>query len=77
MQGKSPSELAVRIPLHNEMKPTSSAKMKAAITTIADYNGRTVQSIRLPINQPKRLQSNLDSSTLFINSLQNNNLHSN
>jgi hypothetical protein len=77
LQGKSPSELAVRIPLHNEMNPTSSAKMKAAITTIADYNGRTVQSIRLPINQPKRLQSNLDASTLFINSLQDNNLHSN
>ena len=31
-------ELAVRIPLHNEMKPTSSSKMKHAITTIADYN---------------------------------------
>jgi hypothetical protein len=77
LQGKSPSELAVRIPLHNEMKPTSSSKMKHAITTIADYNGRTIQSIRLPINEPSRLQSNLDATTLFINSMDKISLQSN
>jgi hypothetical protein len=77
LQGKSPLELAVRIPLHSKMKPTSSGKMKSAITTISDYNGRSVQSIRLPIDQPERLQTNLDATTLFINSMQDENLSSN
>ncbi len=69
---KSPLELAVRIPLHNEMKPTSSGKMKSAITTIFDYNGRTVQSIRLPIDNPNKLQTNLDATTELVNLLYRN-----
>jgi hypothetical protein len=73
---KTPLELAVRIPLHKEMKPSSSGKMKSAITIRKDYSGITIQSIRLPIDQADRLQTNLDSTTLFINSMQKKNLNS-
>jgi len=69
LYGKTPRELAVRIPLHEIMSPTSRSKMKSAITSIAHYGGRTVQSIRLPQNEPFRLKHNLEETTNFLNAL--------
>ena len=51
--GKSPRDLAVRIPLHKEMRPTSRNKMQSAITTISDYSNQTVQSIHLPLDNSR------------------------
>lgn len=74
LYGKTPRELSVRIPLHNPrdpshgtMTPTSRGKMKSAITSIVHYGGRTVQSIRLPQDQPSRLKHNLEQTTSFLN----------
>lgn len=60
--GKSPKDLAVRIPLHKEMRPTARSKMKSAITTISDYSNQTVQSIHLPMNNEEHIEDNFSKS---------------
>ena len=69
LYGKTPSELSVRIPLHDTMTPTSRGKMKSAISSIVHYGGRTVQSIRLPQDDPPRLKNNLQEATNFLKRL--------
>ena len=63
--GKSPRDLAVRIPLHKEMRPTSRNKMQAAITTISDYSNQTVQSIHLPLDNLEQIEGNFSKSASF------------
>ena len=67
--GLTPEELAVRIPLHRTMKVTSSSKMKSAITSIADYQGTSVQSVKLPLYDEARLTENLEATTHFLEGL--------
>jgi len=69
VRGMTPEELAVRIPLHSEMKIASSSKMKNAVKVYADYQGIQVQTIRLPVEDEKRLLNNLSSTTKFFGSL--------
>jgi hypothetical protein len=69
LRGMTPEELAVRIPLHSEMKIASSSKMKNAIRSISDYQGIQVQTIRLPVGDEARLLSNLSTTTAFLESL--------
>ena len=65
----TPEQLAVRVPLHSEMKVTASSKMKNAIREYADYQGIQVQSIRLPVEEEARLITNLDATSRFLESL--------
>ena len=67
--GVTPSELSVRIPMHPEMKPTARNKMKDAIVDVIEYRGRTIQSIRLPIDEPDRLEYNLSKTSNFISTI--------
>ena len=67
--GLTPEKLAVRVPIHSEMKVTASSKMKNAIRSIADYQGTHVQSIRLPLDDESRLMANLDATSRFLESL--------
>lgn len=69
LRGVTPEELAVRIPIHSEMKIASSSKMKNAIRSIADYQGIQVQTIRLPVDDEVRLLKNLSTTTTFLESL--------
>lgn len=69
LRGVTPEELAVRVPLHSEMKIASSTKMKNAIRSIADYQGIQVQTIRLPVEDETRLLNNLSVTTKFLESL--------
>ena len=69
VRGMTPEELSVRIPLHSEMKIASSSKMKNAVKVYADYQGIQVQTIRLPVEDEKRLLKNLSSTTKFFDSL--------
>ena len=66
----TPEELSIRIPIHSEMKITSSAKMKNAVRSVSDYQGYHMQTIRLPVNDQTRLQKNLDETSKFLNSLE-------
>ena len=68
--GLSPTQLAVRIPLHPLMKPTSSSKMRDAIRIMATYQGTTAQSIRLPVDDKEKLVHNLNQTTYFLRSLE-------
>jgi hypothetical protein len=72
--GKKPSELSIRIPLHREMRPTSSNKMKSAVVRIGSYDGLSASSIRPPINDQERLEHNFRKVTNFLNSIPNENL---
>ena len=74
--GKTPSELSIRIPLHREMRPTSSNKMKSAVVRIGSYDGLSTSSIRPPINDQERLEHNFRKVTNFINSIPSENLYS-
>ena len=67
--GLTPEELAVRIPLHDVMKPTAGNKMRDAVTSIIDYRGQTVQTIHLPVDELKRLKHNLTQTTSFVSKL--------
>ncbi len=67
--GLTPEDLAVRIPLHDVMKPTAGNKMRDAITSIIDYRGQTVQTIHLPVNEVHRLSHNLSKATSFVGKL--------
>ena len=67
--GLTPEELAVRIPLHDVMKPTAGNKMRDAVTSIIDYRGQTVQTIHLPVDELKRLNHNLTQTTSFVSKL--------
>ncbi len=67
--GVTPSELSVRIPMHKEMKPTARNKMKDALVRVVEYRGQTIQSIRLPIDEPNRLEHNLSKTSNFISSI--------
>ena len=67
--GLTPEDLAVRIPLHDVMKPTAGNKMRDAITSIIDYRGQTVQTIHLPVNEVHRLNHNLSKATSFVGKL--------
>jgi hypothetical protein len=60
--GKSPKDLAVRIPLHSDMRPTARNKMQAAITTISEYSNQTVQSIHLPMDKVEHIEGNFSKS---------------
>jgi hypothetical protein len=67
--GLTPEDLAVRIPLHDVMKPTAGNKMRDAVTSIIDYRGQTVQTIHLPVDELKRLNHNLTQTTSFVSKL--------
>jgi len=67
--GRSPRDLAVRIPLHNDLRPTARNKMQAAIITISDYSNQTVQSIHLPLDKTSQIEENFSKSASFINKL--------
>lgn len=66
----TPEELSIRIPIHSEMKITSSSKMKNAVRSISDYQGYHMQTIRLPVHDQTRLKKNLDVTSKFLNSLE-------
>ncbi len=68
-RGLSPEELAVRVPIHSEMKIASSSKMKNAVKLYADYQGIQMQTIRLPVEDEARLLKNLETTTRFLTSL--------
>ena len=67
--GRSPRDLAVRIPLHKDLRPTARNKMQAAIITISDYSNQTVQSIHLPLDKTSQIEENFSKSASFINKL--------
>ena len=67
--GLTPEDLAVRIPLHDVMKPTAGNKMRDAITSIIDYRGQTVQTIHLPVDEVSRLKENYANTTSFLRRL--------
>ena len=59
MLGIDPTEIAVRIPWHDELTPTARNKMKYAIKNIYNYSNRTTESIHMPIHNPSQLENNL------------------
>ena len=65
MLGIDPTEIAVRIPWHDELTPTSRKKMKYAIKNIYNYSNRTTESIHMPIHNSSQLEDNLNSTNQF------------
>jgi hypothetical protein len=68
--GVSPTDVAVRIPWHDELTPTARNKMKYAIKNIYNYSNRTTESIHLPIHDPGQLRSNYEAAEKFFSSCQ-------
>lgn len=73
MLGVSPIDVAVRIPWHDELRPTARNKMKYAIKNIYNYSNRTTESIHLPIHNPRQLRSNYEAAENLFKSLQSPN----
>ena len=65
MLGIDPTEIAVRIPWHDELTPTARNKMKYAIKNIYNYSNRTTESIHMPIHNTSQLENNLTSTNEF------------
>ena len=78
LTGLSPKELAVRIPLHPEraLRPASALKMKHARMSVLDWVGRTVQSVRLPVDDADKLEHNLAALDRFVRILPSRSQHS-
>lgn len=73
MFGKTPKELAVRIPLHRKLNPTGRNKMKSAVSTITNYASQTAQSIHLPLNDREILTNNFQSVVGLFDKIKNSN----
>jgi hypothetical protein len=65
MLGIDPTEIAVRIPWHDELTPTARNKMKYAIKNIYNYSNRTTESIHMPIHNTSQLENNLTFTNEF------------
>jgi len=67
--GVHPTEVAVRIPWHEELIPTARNKMKYAIKNIYNYSNRTTESVHLPIYDPAKLKHNFSVTNKFFQSI--------
>ena len=67
--GVHPTNVAVRIPWHEELIPTARNKMKYAIKNIYNYSNRTTESVHLPIYDPSNLKHNFSVTHNFFKSI--------
>ena len=67
--GVDPTDIGVRIPWHDELRPTSRSKMKYAIKRIYDYSNRTTESVHLPIYDAARLLRNFNTAKALFEQL--------
>jgi hypothetical protein len=67
--GVSPTDVAVRIPWHDELIPTARNKMKYAIKNIYNYSNRTTESVHLPIYDEPRLLHNFNAANALFEQL--------